>query len=78
MRRPASRRSEPEELLIERIGADGDGVAHGGNGTVYVPLTLPGERVLARVAGRHGVAESILEPSAARVAPAFPSKSVTS
>jgi 23S rRNA (uracil1939-C5)-methyltransferase len=33
---------------IERIGAEGDGVAHLADGTpVYVPLTLPGEAVLA-------------------------------
>src|SRR5437762_1095488 len=38
------------ELVIEGVGAQGDGVAAG---PTYVPLTLPGERVrAARVASR--------------------------
>jgi 23S rRNA (uracil1939-C5)-methyltransferase len=36
-------------VRIERIGSEADGVAHLADGTpVYVPLTLPGETVLAR------------------------------
>jgi 23S rRNA (uracil1939-C5)-methyltransferase len=39
----------PASVQIERIGAEGDGIAHTADGTpMYVPLTLPGEMVLAR------------------------------
>ena len=57
--RPASPRSEaappPAELVVERIGADGDGVAAlPTNQPVYLPLTLPGERVAAAGFVRRG------------------------
>ena len=51
------------------MGAQGDGVA---DGPVFVPLTLPGERVLARVEGERGELESVLRPSPERVAPPCP------
>jgi 23S rRNA (uracil1939-C5)-methyltransferase len=57
---------QDRELLIERIGVHGDGVAAG---PVYAPLTLPGERVRARVAGDRADAVEILQASAERVAP---------
>ena len=69
MRKPACPPSE-QEIRIERIGADGDGIAAAADGTpIYIPYTLPGERVLARVRGRRGVAQSVVAPSPARVAP---------
>jgi 23S rRNA (uracil1939-C5)-methyltransferase len=39
------------ELNIAEIGAHGDGVAHRDGGTVFVPYTLPGDRVRARRIG---------------------------
>ena len=42
---------EPIELTIEEIGAHGDGVAHRNGDAVFVPYTLPGDRVLARPVG---------------------------
>ena len=42
---------ERRELLIARVGAQGDGVAETPSGPVYVPFTLQGERV---VGGRRG------------------------
>ena len=57
------------ELEIERIGAQGDGVAEGG---VFVPLTLPGERVSAQVEGGRAELAEILRPSPDRVAPVSP------
>jgi 23S rRNA (uracil1939-C5)-methyltransferase len=57
---------EARELLIERIGARADGVAAG---PVYAPLTLPGERVRASVAGDRAGAVEILQASAQRVTP---------
>jgi 23S rRNA (uracil1939-C5)-methyltransferase len=40
--------NEPVELTIETIGARGDGIARDGNGPVYIPFTVPGDRVRAR------------------------------
>ncbi|MBX6375734.1 MAG: TRAM domain-containing protein, partial [Acetobacteraceae bacterium] len=66
------------DLLIERIGAAGDGVAALDDGTpVFVAGALPGERVRARLLGRRGegqaaVAEAILAPGPDRVAPPCP------
>ena len=42
------------ELVVERIGARGDGVANWRRETVYLPFTLPGERVRARLGMRRG------------------------
>jgi 23S rRNA (uracil1939-C5)-methyltransferase len=75
LRRPHTTRSQPAppaveaELLIEAMGAQGDGVAAG---PVYVPMTLPGERVRAMVAGDRGELEALLAPSPQRVAPPCP------
>jgi 23S rRNA (uracil1939-C5)-methyltransferase len=46
--------AEPVELRIDSIGARGDGVASLGAKPVFVPFTLPGERVLARLMGERG------------------------
>ncbi len=45
--------STPSEVTVTRIGADGDGVAALPSGEpVYLPLTLPGERVAAPLVRR--------------------------
>lgn len=67
--RPASPLSA--ETTVGRIGADGDGVAVLPSGeTVYLPLTLPGERVLPHALSRRGEGWSgeadILDPSPER------------
>jgi 23S rRNA (uracil1939-C5)-methyltransferase len=72
-----SRRQPPEsaEVRIERIGTEGDGIAHLPDGTaLYVPYTLPGETVLARPLqprgdGWHAAADVILQASEARAEP---------
>jgi 23S rRNA (uracil1939-C5)-methyltransferase len=56
------------ELTIETLGAQGDGIAGG----VFAPLTLPGERVLARLAGDRSEMTRILERSPDRVTPPCP------
>lgn len=43
--------TEDLELTIEEIGAQGDGIAHAGGDLVFVPYTLPGDRVQARRIG---------------------------
>jgi 23S rRNA (uracil1939-C5)-methyltransferase len=74
MRRPTP---PPEaEFRIERLGADGDGIATlKGGAPLYLPCVLPGEVVLARPAaargeGWSGVVEAVLQPSAERAEPA--------
>ena len=58
-----------EELEIGAVGAQGDGLAPG---PLFVPLTLPGERVRARVDGDRGEVLELLRPSPDRVAPVSP------
>ncbi len=53
------------ELVIERLGRQGDGIAQG---PVYAPFTLPGERVSGEVVGDRMEAPKIVTPSADRVA----------
>lgn len=53
-------------LKIDRIGALGDGVASTETGPVFVPFTLPGEKVNAAVSGQHAAAIAILDPSTDR------------
>ena len=59
------------EVRIERLGAQGDGVAQGPDGPLFVPFTLP--RELVKVAAEPGEpraeALAILDPSPKRIAP---------
>ena len=74
MTRPPAFRSGPRtpsetvELTIDTVGAQGDGVS----GRVFVPLTLPGERVRAHVEGDRAEALEILQASPDRVTPPCP------
>lgn len=67
--RPAAPSGPPVELLIEAVGGEGDGVAAG---PVYVPFTLPGERVRATGGGDRRVLLDVLQPSPQRVEPPCP------
>lgn len=55
---------------IERLGAQGDGVAEGANGAVFIPFTLPGETVTAAVQRDRGTLMAVIEDSPQRTAPA--------
>ena len=63
------------EFRIERVGADGDGVATLADGApLYLACALPGELVLARPTrgrgeGWSGVVEAVLQPSPERATP---------
>ena len=57
------------ELTIDRVGAQGDGVAEG---RVFVSRVLPGERVQADIAGDRAEVTELLQPSADRVPPPCP------
>ena len=61
--------TEPRELTIRAVGGQGDGVA---DGPVFVPFTLAGERVAARVAGDRGEVEALLVASPERATPPCP------
>ncbi|MDO9335970.1 MAG: class I SAM-dependent RNA methyltransferase [Caulobacter sp.] len=67
-----SARSEPltttRDIEITRIGAQGDGIGE----RVFVPLTLPGETVTARIDGERGEADAWLTQSPDRVTPPCP------
>lgn len=59
-----------QELTINAVGAQGDGLSRLGDGKpAFVPLTLPGETVLASMEGARGEVVEILTASAERVAP---------
>jgi 23S rRNA (uracil1939-C5)-methyltransferase len=50
----AARTREQHEVTIESIGARGDGVAKLGAARMFVPLTMPGDRLYVRSIGRRG------------------------
>ncbi|MGE0501574.1 MAG: class I SAM-dependent RNA methyltransferase [Rhizobiaceae bacterium] len=58
-----------ETLRIDRLGAQGDGIAETPGGPVYVPFTLPGETVELDRSGGRTRPVSILEASTDRVPP---------
>ncbi|WP_431269918.1 TRAM domain-containing protein [Dankookia sp. P2] len=66
-----------ETLEVEALGAAGDGIARRGGRTLFLPGTLPGETVRARLVGKRGdallaEAEAVLAPSPDRVVPPCP------
>ena len=62
------------ELTIDRLGAQGDGIAETPGGPLFVSFTLPGERIMAELArdGRHADCLAVLDASRERVAPVCP------
>lgn len=56
-------------LVIDRLGAQGDGIALTERGPVFVPFTLPGETVNAAVERDRATLMAVLEPSPQRVDP---------
>lgn len=57
-------------LTIDRLGAQGDGVADTQAGPVFVPFALPGERVNVATGGKKADLVAVLDPSPQRVEPA--------
>ncbi len=45
---------DPVVLDVESIGVRGDGIAHHDGVRVFLPFTVPGDRVRARLGARHG------------------------
>ncbi len=65
------------EVDIVTLGSQGDGVASWESTQVFVPLTVPGDRVLARVSGRRDKAllanvVEVLRPGPGRITPPCP------
>ncbi|MTI18733.1 class I SAM-dependent RNA methyltransferase [Rhodobacteraceae bacterium RKSG542] len=58
-----------QSLEITELAHKGDGVAQSAEGPVFVPFTLPGETVSARIEGQRGTLVSVEKPSTDRVAP---------
>lgn len=61
-------------MLVETLGARGDGLASHGGERVYLPFTVPGDRVRARLGqgGREGLSGrvvAVLEPGPGRAEP---------
>lgn len=57
------------EVTIARLGSQGDGIAGSEGEAVYIPFTLPGERVIAEIEGKRGELIEILDRSPERVEP---------
>jgi 23S rRNA (uracil1939-C5)-methyltransferase len=57
---------------ISAMGASGDGVAETEKGRVFVPFSLPGERVNLAIIGNRADMTALLAPSPERVEPACP------
>lgn len=60
------------EVTIDSLGQHGDGIAEIGLDRVFVPFTLPGERVEISREGERGTLLRIIEPSADRAEPISP------
>jgi len=58
-----------ETITIDRLGAQGDGIAASHDGPVYVPFTLPGETVAIARVKNQGTVMSIASASADRQEP---------
>ena len=59
-----------ETVTIAKLGAQGDGIAHGPDGPIYVPFALPGETVAIARVKNHGTIMSITTASPDRQEPA--------
>ncbi len=66
---PRDRASDVRELVIDRVGAQGDGVARDGERQIFVPFTLAGERVAVTLNGPHVTLDNVVVASPDRVAP---------
>jgi 23S rRNA (uracil1939-C5)-methyltransferase len=57
-------------FVIDRLGAQGDGIAAGEGGEVFIPFTLPGETVTAARLKDRADLIAVLDPSPLRIDPA--------
>jgi 23S rRNA (uracil1939-C5)-methyltransferase len=64
--------AELVDVTITALGGQGDGLAQQAGRTVYVPFTVPGDRVRVRLAGEQGRPVEWLERGADRAEPPCP------
>jgi 23S rRNA (uracil1939-C5)-methyltransferase len=57
------------KLTIDRLGARGEGVAHGPEDLIFVPYALAGETIAAEVDGSRGILVEVMTPSPHRIVP---------
>lgn len=69
---PDAPRRGVARLVIQRLGARGEGVAEHEGRRVYVPYALPGETVTADIAGDRATLVGIVAESPHRIAPICP------
>jgi 23S rRNA (uracil1939-C5)-methyltransferase len=69
---PSEARVVRATLEIGELGHKGEGVANGPAGLIFVPLTLPGERIEADVEGGRGVLIALQQASPHRSSPPCP------
>ncbi|HUW73790.1 MAG TPA: class I SAM-dependent RNA methyltransferase [Methyloceanibacter sp.] len=64
----------PLEVEIARLGAQGDGIAEAPDSPLFVPFTLPGERVRVALGedGKHAALIELLDASPERIEPVCP------
>lgn len=70
-----TRQAAPVEVTVDRIGARGDGIARGPDGPLYIPNTVPGDRIEAipgatRGDGRAATLTTVLQAGPGRIDPA--------
>ncbi len=61
-----------QTLGITRLGQQGEGVAEGPEGQIFVPYALPGDQILATTDGSAGTLVDILKAGPDRIAPFCP------
>ena len=64
--------TDPVEMTIDSLGAKGDGIAHYGGKSLYVPFALAGETVRVTPMGERAELEEVLQASADRIEPVCP------
>jgi 23S rRNA (uracil1939-C5)-methyltransferase len=68
-RRPAQGPAREAELIVDKLGSEGVGVARLDGKPILLPGTLPGERVMARLMGSTAERVQVITPAAERIAP---------
>ena len=59
-------------LTIDKLGQRGEGIAHGPQGTLYIPHALPGETIIAELDRDRAKLVRVENPSPDRIAPVCP------
>jgi 23S rRNA (uracil1939-C5)-methyltransferase len=66
---PQASGAQSQELTVETVGAQGDGVALTGGRKVFIPFTLPDDTISVLITGTKGEVIAIHSPSSDRIPP---------